>query len=202
MADSSLLNSARHWVIEHYPYNRDHLLRALEWVDRLDGSASDAVRLATLTHDMERAFPGPDQPIAETLGDPEYERVHAARSARIVGDWLRERGAADVFIGEVERLIRAHETGGWPEADIVQAADSLSFLEMNIDLFLGFARSGRYSSSDVRWKFEHSYERIRIPDAKALAHPLMLRALDRLEAQELEMDAAGAAPIAPRTEAD
>jgi hypothetical protein len=189
MADSSLLNSARHWVIANYEYNRDHLLRALEWVDRLNASASDAVRLATLTHDMERAFPGPDQPIAMTLGD-----------ARIVCEWLREQGATDVFIGEVDRLIRAHETGGWPDADVVQAADSLSFLEMNIDLFLGFARSGRYSSREVRWKFEHSYERIRMPAARKLAHPLMLRALDKLEAQE--MDTAGAAQIAPRTEAD
>jgi hypothetical protein len=200
MADSSLLNSARHWVIAQYPYNRDHLLRALEWADRLDASASDAVRLATLTHDMERAFPGPDQPIALTLGDPEYERAHAARSALIVGDWLRGQGTTDVFISEVDRLIRAHETGGWPEADLVQAADSLSFLEMNVDLFLGFARSGRYPSSEVRWKFEHSYERIRIPAVKELARPLMLRALDRLEAQELDTPAP--APIAPPTEAD
>jgi hypothetical protein len=202
MADSSLLISARHWVIANYEYNRDHLLRALEWVDRLNALASDAVRLATLTHDMERAFPGSDQPIALTLGDPEYERAHAARSARIVGAWLRDQGATDVFVGEVERLILAHETGGWPEADLVQAADSLSFLEMNIDLFLGFARSGRYSSSEVRWKFEHSYERIRMPAARELAHPLMLRALDRLYAQELELDTAAAAPAAPRPEAE
>jgi hypothetical protein len=157
MADSSLLNSARHWVIAHYPYNRDHLLRALEWVDRLNGSASDAVRVAALTHDMERAFPGPDQPVAPTLGS------------------------------EVDQLIRAHETGGWPEADLVQAADSLSFLEMNIDLFLGFARSGRYPSSDVRRKFELAYERIRIPAVKELARPLMQHALDKLDAQELEL---------------
>jgi hypothetical protein len=187
MADSSLLNSARQWVIAHYPYNRDHLLRALEWVDRLNTSASDEVRVAALTHDMERAFPGPDQPIAPTLGDPEYERAHAARSARIVGAWLREHGASDVFISEVDRLIRAHETGGWPEADLVQAADSLSFLEMNVDLFLGFARSGRYSSSDVRRKFELTYERIRIPAVKELARPLMRHALDKLDAQELEL---------------
>jgi hypothetical protein len=192
MADSSLLNTARRWVIAHYPYNRDHLLRALEWVDRLNSSASDAVRVAALTHDMERAFPGPDQPIALTLGDPEYERAHAARSARIVSVWLREHGASDVFVSEVDRLIRAHETGGWPEADLVQAADSLSFLEMNVDLFLGFVRSERYTSSEVRRKFEHSYERIRIPAAKELAHPLMRRALDRLDAQELELDTAGA----------
>jgi Domain of unknown function (DUF4202) len=192
MADSVLLTSARRWVIALYPYNRDHLLRALEWVDRLNATASDAVRVAALTHDMERAFPGPDQPIARTLGDPEYERAHAARSARIVGAWLREQDAEDVFIGEVDRLIRAHETGGWPDADLVQAADTLSFLEMNVELFLGFVRSGRYSSDEVRRKFEHTCERIRIPAVKELARPLMRDALDKLEAQELELDGASA----------
>ena len=58
------------------------------------------------------------------------------------------------------------------EADLVQAADRLSFLETNVDLFLGFVESGRFSIDDVRTKFEHSYHRIRVPDAKALARPL------------------------------
>ena len=151
---------------------------------------------------MERAFPGPDQPIALTLGDPDYEHAHAARSARIVGDWLREQGASAVLIGEVERLIRAHETGGWPEADLVQAADSLSFLEMNIDLVPGlraqrtvFVEPG---ALEVRaFVRAHPYA-----GRQGTGAPLMLRALDKLDAQELEMDTAGTAPIAPQTEAD
>jgi hypothetical protein len=31
--------------------------------------------------------------------------------------------------GELKALVRAHEDGGWPEVDLIQAADSLSFLE-------------------------------------------------------------------------
>ncbi len=77
--------------------------------------------------------------------DATYERLHSERSARIVGDWLREQDADASFVADVERLIVAHEVGGWPEADLVQAADSLSILEINIDLFLGFVRSGRFS---------------------------------------------------------
>lgn len=190
MGDSPLLNTARHWVISNYPYNRDHLLRALEWVDRLSDDPSESVRLATLTHDMERAFPGPDQPIARTLDDMEYERVHSARSARIVTDWLREQQASEALIVEVDRLILVHESGGWHDADLVQAADSLSFLELNVDLFLGFVRSGRYSSGEVRRKFERTCERLRIPSAKELARPLLARALAKLEAQEMAMEAA------------
>jgi hypothetical protein len=184
MADSALIESARQWVIASYPYNRTHLLRALEWLDRLAPAAREAARLAALTHDMERAFPGPDSPVMVSLVDPEYERLHSERSARIVAEWLHARGAGDRLITDVEQLILAHETGGWPEADLVQAADSLSFLHTNVDLFLGFVRSGRYPVTDVRAKFEHSYHRIQLPHARRLALPLLDEAISRLSGLE------------------
>jgi hypothetical protein len=180
MAESPLVEEARRWVVENYPYNRDHLLKALEWLDRLVPNAREAVRIAVLTHDMERAFPGPDSPVMASLDDPIYEWLHSERSARIVTDWLKSHGADDELTRDVEALIVAHEVGGSYEADLVQAADRLSFLETNIDLFLGFVRSGRFSIDDVRTKFEHSYHRIRVPDAKALALPLYERADARL----------------------
>src|SRR5690242_13829647 len=126
MPDAPLIDTARDWVVEKYPYNSYHLVRSLEWLDRISPGAREAVRLATLTHDMERAFPGPDQPLPRILDDPEYYRAHSERSARIVGGWLRENGAAADLTADVEKLILAHEFGGWPEANMVQAADSLS----------------------------------------------------------------------------
>ena len=130
---------------------------------------------------MERAFPGPDSPVMKGLGDAEYHAAHSERSARIVGTWLRENGAEETLVGDVEALIRVHEDGGWPEANAVQAADSLSFLTTNVDLFLGFVRSGKFSASDVKWKFDYTYERIQVPHAKELARPLLDEALARLD---------------------
>lgn len=187
MNTSGLVDAATRWVVENYPYNSHHLVRALEWLDRLAPGSSEAVRLATLTHDMERAFPGPDQPVATTLDDPAYYTAHSDRSARIVGRWLHDQGAGEDLIREVEALIRAHEFGGWPEADLVQAADSLSFLDTNIDLFLGFVRSGKYSVSDVDVKFQFSFDRIRVPHARDLARPLLEHATARLAALEIEL---------------
>jgi hypothetical protein len=168
-------------VEDRYPYNSHHLIETLTWLDRISPGSREAVRLAALTHDMERAFPGSDSPVMSGLGDAAYHTAHSARSARIVGAWLRENGAEDALVRDVEALIRVHEDGGWPEADAVQAADSLSFLATNVDLFLGFVRSGRFSVRDVRWKFEYSYERIQIAKAKALARPLLESALARLD---------------------
>jgi hypothetical protein len=185
--DSPLVASAREWVTAQYPYNREHLLRALEWLDRIAPGAPEAVRLATLTHDMERAFPGPDQPVHRTLIDPAYEQAHADRSARIVGGWLREQQADESLVLEVERLIRAHEIGGWDDADLVQAADSLSLLETNVGLFLGFVRSGRFSAADVGRKFDWSRDRIRIPHLKQVAGPLAAAAQEKLAALERDL---------------
>src|SRR3954462_7902298 len=133
MTESRLIVAARDWVVGNYPYNRDHLLRALERLDDLAPGSSEAVRLATLTHDMERAFPGPDSPRMSALDDPEYNQLHCQRSARIVTAWLRDQDAPHALVSDVEQLILAHETGGSAEADLVQAADSLSFLDTNID---------------------------------------------------------------------
>jgi hypothetical protein len=113
--------------------------------------------------------------------DPAYNKAHSERSARIVGAWLREQQADEALVRQVEELIRAHEDGGSPDANLVQAADSLSFLDTNVDLFLGFVRSGRFSVPEVKWKFEYSYDRIQVPHAKTLARPLLDTAIKKLE---------------------
>jgi len=177
--ESPLIPLGRLWVVANYPYNSTHLLKSLDWLDRLAPDAADAVRLATLTHDMKRAFGGPDA-IAIKLNDRAYEEAHSNRSARIVGEWLRANGAPEELANDVEALIRVHEWGGSPDANLVQAADSLSFLETNIDLMLGFARTGKYPAADVAHKIDAMYERIQVPAATALARPMWERAKLRL----------------------
>lgn len=189
MADSPNIEAGKQWVVDNYPYNRHHLLKSLEWLDRLAPGSSEALRLATLTHDMERAFPGPDQPVAGPgqWSDPAYNAAHAARSARIVGEWLTGIGADAGLVTEVRKLVNAHEIGGWPEANLLQAADSLSFLETNIDLFLNFVRSGRRTLDEVRDKFIDSYERIQVENARELALPMYQAAMARLSQLQAEM---------------
>jgi Domain of unknown function (DUF4202) len=189
MTESKTIEAAKQWVIEKYLYNRTHLLKSLEWLDRIAPGSTEAVRLATLTHDMERAFPGPDQPVAGPgkMNDPAYYVAHSERSARVVGAWLREQGLAQSLIDDVEKLIRAHEVGGWPEANFVQAADSLSFLETNIDLFLNMLTSGKRTYSEISEKFRETLERIQIPEARELALPMYEAAAARLASTRAEM---------------
>lgn len=182
-----LLVTTRAWVVEHYAFNREHMLKTEEWMRRLRPDADLALLLAALTHDMERAFPGPDSPVQDLslgIAHPTYNRLHGERSARVVATFLREQGADETLIAQVADLIAVHEDGGWPEADLVQAADSLSFLETNVDLFISWTPTAQkgWSRERVRDKFAYMYERIRYTPAREHALPLYEVALRRLDA--------------------
>lgn len=163
---------ARAWIAPYW--NARHLERTLDWLLELDPGASEAMRLAALTHDMERHFPGgPEMDPATTPPDaPGYRREHSQRSARIVGEWLREDGAPAPLVADVERLILAHEIGGAPDEDVVQAADSLSFLEVNAELVARWFAEGRCSRERAKQQLGYMFERIRVERARELARPL------------------------------
>ena len=172
-----MIDRAGRWI-EPY-WNAEHLRRTVDWLLVLDPGASEPLRLAALTHDMERHFPGgPEQDlsIAPEAG-LDYRRDHADRSARIVVAWLRDEGADEATIAEVERLIRLHEAGGDPDANLLQAADSLSFLEVNIDIPYAWARRGDCDLDRARAQHTWMFERIQVPAARDLALPLYEEAI-------------------------
>jgi hypothetical protein len=177
---SELLAAARAWVDAEHPHAR-HLLRTEDWAVALDPEAGEALRLAAVLHDIERAFPDPDAgwDSARDWDSVAYNRWHQDRSARIVADWLREHDAPEGLVGHVERLVLVHEEGGWSEADVLQAADSLSFLETMTPLVVGWVESGRATRSRAAAKVQHSLDRMspRLTRARELAEPMLRDAL-------------------------
>ena len=187
----SLERGAREWIA---PYSQaEHLIRTRDWLLELDPEASLALVLAALTHDIERFFPGgPKQDKAgKPWDDPEYNRAHCERSAAIVGEWLRSQGADPELAQEVEELIRAHEFGGAPEADLLQAADSISFLETLSDVAVEWLRTGVCGPEKAKEKHEWMLERIRVERARELALPLYEQAIAAID-REAASQAAGA----------
>ena len=184
----TLRDRAREWVCANYEHGGKHLLQTEVWLQRLKSEASEEMLLAALTHDMERAFPGPDSPSLDPrdgVDNPVYNIAHSKRSARIVSSYLREQGASQKSIEEVARLIKAHEYGGDDDQNYVQAADSLSFLEVNVDIFLSWMDAGdeKWNADAVRAKFNWMYERVHIPQARDLARPLYEEAMRKLESR-------------------
>jgi hypothetical protein len=175
---SDLLAAARAWVVEsEHPHAR-HLLRTEDWLLELDPEAGEALRLAAVLHDIERAFPDNDAPwdSARDWDSPGYNRWHQDRSADVAARWLRERGdAPPELVSDVEGLIRVHEEGGWREADLLQAADSLSFLETLVPLAVGWVESGRAPRERAAAKVQSSLDRIApgLTRARELAKPMV-----------------------------
>ena len=178
---SGLEARAEEWVAAFH--NLRHLVRARDWLVVLQPDADEALRLAALTHDVERNFPGGPvyDPGTMTPGEEGYLREHAARSALIVGGWLLEQGADVALVAEVRRLILEHEWGGDERQDLVQAADSLSFLEVNGDEVVQvWVRSGRCSAERGRAQLLHMRDRIRLASARPAAEALCADAVTRV----------------------
>jgi hypothetical protein len=163
----------------------DHLRATHKWLLELDPAADLALRVAALTHDMERQYPGgPAHDPSWGWDDPEYLFAHSMRSADIVAWWLHDAmdERDDRFVGDVRRLILLHELGGTPRADVLQAADSLSWFETNSGLVVDWLETG-YCTRDVGiGKHRFMLERIRVARARDLAAPLYERALRMVEA--------------------
>jgi len=174
---SALEDRARAWVAPYW--NARHLERTLDWLLVLAPAASEALRLAALTHDIERHFPGgPEfEPGSMSPHDEGYRRAHSERSARIVGEWLEGEGAPEALVARVRELILVHEIGGGVEGDVLQAADSLSFLETNAALVRSWYTDGRCSAERAKAQHARMYERIRVERARELAVPLYEEAL-------------------------
>lgn len=182
---SELLTRARDWVAEIHPHAQ-HLLRTEDWVVELEPAASERLRLAAVLHDIERAFPVADSPwdSARDWDSPQYNRWHQDRCASIASEWLLEQQAGDELVVGVRDLIAVHEEGGWPEADLLQAADSLSFLDTMVPLVVGWVQSDRASRARAAAKLQSSLDRIdpSLTHARELAAPMLVAAIETLDA--------------------
>lgn len=178
-AETVVERLASEWIT---PYNQAwHLERARDWLVHLEPAATVEMRLAVLTHDIERMFPGGPS-FDKKRGrwdDPDYLYAHGARSAEVVSVWLHNLGPVGESVDwkELRRLITLHEFGGLDGADVVQAADSLSFLETLQPIVQGWVRSGECDIAQARAKHQYMADRIRLDSARKLAEPLLEVAL-------------------------
>lgn len=182
----NIIQEAESWISEIH-YNADHLLRTAYWVKMLEPHASEELILACITHDVERAFPerripqGSDEEGANIKWDDEvYNLWHGRRSAGFVEQFLKSKGVPQTFIDKVKDIIEFHEMGGDEEQNLIQAADSISFLEINGPRFIKNIPK-KYTKEQVKDKFDYMFFRMQIPKAKDMAKPFYEKALRDLE---------------------
>ena len=107
---TSVLERAHAWITEVHPHAR-HLERTVDWLLKLEPGASEATRIAAVTHDIERAYPVP--PLGRRDWDnPAYNRWHQDRCADIVATGLGERGAEEGLVRSRRSYVRTRTAAG------------------------------------------------------------------------------------------
>ncbi|MCX2795207.1 DUF4202 family protein [Microbulbifer thermotolerans] len=112
-----------------------HADNTLEWLLRLRADADPALQLAALGHDIDRA--SPDKVRRQDFADYDaFKAAHAHHGAQLLERLLEEQGVERAIIERSCQLVRLHEVGGNEDADLLRDADSLSYFDTNLPLYL------------------------------------------------------------------
>ncbi|MGB0757502.1 MAG: DUF4202 family protein [Patescibacteria group bacterium] len=175
------------FVKESYGGKRslDHFYRTVYWAKELKPDTDEAFCVAALAHDIERSQKivpiDPETTKKTHYQDPDYLKNHSEASAEIVKDFLEKENVEKGFIDRVVHLISRHEVGGDDDQNLLKDADSISFLENNIDTFLS-KHVEMFGKEAVQGKFDFMYNRITSSEGKKFAKPFYDDACKRLEA--------------------
>jgi hypothetical protein len=106
--------------------------RVSHWIAQLSPDASEAVRLAARSHTLRRwDIPRTQYPM-DTAGYHEWRATTAAHSARSAAVVLRHFGYSDEMVRRVRQLIRRELFPHDPDAQLLEDADCLAFLELKL----------------------------------------------------------------------
>jgi len=160
-----------------------HFLRTVHWVRELRHDADEAILVAAVAHDIERAYRQQDQEDRKKGGSilgSDFLQAHQERGAEIVHKFLKEQGVSEEFIDKVTKLISKHEEGGNDDQNLIKDADSISFFKNNIQEFLHSKQATVLGEKGTREKFDWMYNRITSEKAKQICKNLYEQAINEL----------------------
>ena len=118
----------------------DHSKNTLQWLLKLKPDADEALQIAALGHDIERAVQQRKVRREDFEDYDQFKAVHARNSAEILKEIMLECGVDEMLIEQVYDLAGRHEVGGDERSDLLRDADSISYFEINLPLY--FEREG------------------------------------------------------------
>ena len=122
---------------QNHPREQVFVRRVSDWVERLNPSASEAVRLAARSHTLRRwEIPRGDYRKGPA-GYHEWRRATARHAADAATEILRETGIQEKTVQKVRGLITWELFPHDPDAQLLEDADCLAFLELKLTDYLG-----------------------------------------------------------------
>ncbi len=144
------------------PEDPRHADNTLEWLLRLEPDADDALQLAALAHDIDRAIE--ELKVKRTDFDDydAFKAAHARNGAEILRPILTECGVERHIVDEACRLVEVHEVGGDFRSDLLKDADSISYFDVNLPFY--YRREGW---NEAKRRSSWGYRRLS-PEAKEI----------------------------------
>ena len=110
--------------------------RVSEWINRLSPEASESVRLAARSHTLRRWEVPRDRFAMDTAGYHQWRCATAEHSAREASHILERRGYPNAMVERVASLIKRELFPQDPDAQLLEDADCLVFLEIKLEEYL------------------------------------------------------------------
>jgi len=150
-----------------------HFKRTVYWVKELNLNFDEALLIAAISHDIERAFRDEENVQIKRMNDAgmnniDFLRYHQDKGAEIMEDFLKKEDANPELIERVKMLISKHEEGGNEDQNILKDADSISFFENNVKHFLDH-HIKKLGKEKIKEKFDWMFNRITSEKAKQIS---------------------------------
>lgn len=153
-----------------------HAQRTAHWIKELRPEADEALLIAGLAHDIERAFYGDWKKGSE---DPALLRKHQDLSALEIEKFLKQENADNNLTERVKKLVSNHEVGGDEDENLLCDADCLAFLE---EKALRIAKKSKVEGNieEGKRRINMVYERIKSERVKQIAKDWYEKAMEEL----------------------
>lgn len=173
-----LFEKTKKFVEESFGEKKIHLERTGYWIKEIHPKADNAMIIAAISHDIERAF-REEKDKHNVISNKQELRYHEEKGAEIMGNFLEKEGVDKDFIQRVKMLIRRHEEGGNDDQNIMKDGDSVSWLENNVDRWVQdmVPRKGK---EVVKRKFDWMYNRITSEQARKIVEPWYREGIKKL----------------------
>ena len=152
------------------PEDPRHSTNTLEWLLKFEPCADQALQLAALGHDIDRAVEGSKVLRSDFSDYDDFKAAHARHSAEMLLEILQQCGVDDAALAdELYRLVCNHEVGGDARSDLLVDADSLSYFDVNLPLY----RDRNSRDETLRrcvWGYQRLSKRARIIVAEFYPH--------------------------------
>jgi len=161
-----------------------HFKRTVYWIKQLKPDIDEAMLIAAIAHDIERASRTEESPQMQRMKsagmkDEEFLRYHQERGAEIIGEFLVKNNASQKLTERVKMLISRHELGGNEDQNLLKDADSISFFENNVRHFLT-EHVKKLNKERVKEKFDWMFNRITYDKSRKIAKPWYEDAINQL----------------------